>query len=300
MSMPSLVLATWLACVAAGVAAESQSYPNDKLLIEPAELAKIKPAFPAFVIVDVRERKQYEADSIPQAVRADPAIWAKAFKETPDANTWSKLIGSLGVEPGSTVVLFDNSSNKDAARVWWILRYWGIENARLLNGGWSAWKAAGLPTAKGNATPPAPAQITLTRRSERLATRDQVRQSLEGKAQQIVDARSEGEFCGVERTAKRNGAIPGARHLEWSDLIDAGTHRFKSAAELRRLFQEANIDLTKPTTTYCQSGGRAAVMAFGLELMGAKDVRNYYASWSDWGNAEDTPIEPGKPAPKKQ
>jgi thiosulfate/3-mercaptopyruvate sulfurtransferase len=98
-------------------------------------------------------------------------------------------------------------------------------------------------------------------------------------------------------------AIPGAKHgakqLEWSDLLDPQTHRFKTAAELRTLFGQAGIALDKPTTTYCQSGGRASVMAFGLELMGVKEVSNYYASWGEWGNADDTPVAPGKPKEKK-
>ena len=67
--------------------------------------------------------------------------------------------------------------------------------------------------------------------------------------------------------AKRAGAIPGARHLEWSDLLDKRTGKFKPAPELEKLFADAGIDPKKPATTYCQSGGRASVMAFGLELI---------------------------------
>src|SRR5262249_32147583 len=112
-----------------------------------------------------------------------------------------------------------------------------------------------------------------------------------------IDARSEGEYCGETKNAKRGGAIPGAVHLEWSDLIDKKTQKFKSPEELTKLFKDAGIDLKRPTVTYCQSGGRAAVMAFGLELMGARNVRNYYRSWSEWGNDENTPIV--KPPSKK-
>ena len=90
-----------------------------------------------------------------------------------------------------------------------------------------------------------------------------------------------------------------ARQLEWIDLLDRETHRFKPAAELRKLFGQAGVALDRPTTTYCQSGGRASVLAFGLELMGARDVSNYYASWREWGNADDTPVVPGKPREKK-
>ena len=85
------------------------------------------------------------------------------------------------------------------------------------------------------------------------------------------------------------------RHLEWIDLMDKTTRRFKSADEIGKLFNDAGIDLKAKTATHCQSGGRASVMAFGLELMGAKDVSNYYRSWSEWGNSDDTPVVPGKP-----
>ena len=93
-------------------------------------------------------------------------------------------------------------------------------------------------------------------------------------------------------------AIPGAKHLEWIDLIDKQTQRFKAADQLRTLFAAAEIKLDRPTATHCQGGGRAAVMAFGMELMGASSVANYYASWGEWGNADDTPIVPGKPTKK--
>lgn len=73
-------------------------------------------------------------------------------------------------------------------------------------------------------------------------------------------------------------------------MIDKDTQRFKSPSQLSKLFQDAGIDLERPTATHCQSGGRASVMVFGMELMGAKAARNYYASWAEWGNAEDTPI----------
>ncbi len=121
--------------------------------------------------------------------------------------------------------------------------------------------------------------------------------SLKDKNLQIVDARSQAEFCGTDKQKnKRAGAIPGARHLEWIDLIDKKTQRFKSADQLRALFRAAGVDLERPTATHCQSGGRAAVMAFAMELMGATGVSNYYASWAEWGNADDTPIivEPAK------
>ena len=124
---------------------------------------------------------------------------------------------------------------------------------------------------------------------DRLATKEQVVGYVKDKDRQIIDARSGKEFCGEDKRAKRGGAIPAAKHLEWSDLLDKDG-RFKSADELAKLFKEHEISVKEPAVTYCQSGGRAAVMAFALELMGAKDVRNYYRSWSEWGNDPDTPV----------
>jgi thiosulfate/3-mercaptopyruvate sulfurtransferase len=131
---------------------------------------------------------------------------------------------------------------------------------------------------------------------KRLATLEQVKDSLKGHALQIVDARSEAEFCGDTKTAKRNGSIPGALNLEWKELLDGKTKQFKSAAELDQIFKKAGIDLAKPSVAHCQSGGRSSVMVFTMELMGGAEVRNYYRSWAEWGNAEDTPVV----IPKKQ
>jgi 3-mercaptopyruvate sulfurtransferase SseA len=273
-------------------------YPCPDLLIEPAQLAKPE-GTRQYVILDAREHSKYEVGHVPGARWADHGAWAKAFGHGKDRQGWSKRIGEMGIAADSRVVVYDDSSGKDAARIWWILRYWGVQDVRLLNGGWPAWKREGGPS-ENHLVNPAPVTFVARARAERLATKEQLLKTLEGNKPQIVDARSEKEFCGVEKLAnKRAGAIPGARHLEWSDLIDKQTQRFKSAADLRKLFDQAGIDLDRPTATYCQSGGRASVMAFGLELMGAKDVTNYYPSWNEWGNAEDTPVVPGKAREKK-
>jgi glutathione peroxidase-family protein/rhodanese-related sulfurtransferase len=190
---------------------------------------------------------------------------------------------------------------KNAARIWWILRYWGIEDVRLLNGGWKGWSSESLPIDKNTPVAIEAVQLELKPRSERLATKDQMLGWVNSKDVQIADARSGKEFCGIDKQENQKaGAIPGAKHLEWSDLIEPKTDRFKSPEELQQLFDKANIQLDQPIASHCQSGGRASVMAFGLELMGAKDVRNYYRGWSEWGNAPDTPIAVSENATEKE
>ncbi len=274
-------------------------YPNKTLLVEPADLAKADVAR-TFVILDAREKAKYEAGHIPGSIWVDHAAWAKAFGDADQANAWSKRIGELGVTTTTKIVVLDDNFTKDAARIWWILKFWGVADARLLNGGWKGWTTEKLEVTKENSADPRGAKFSAVSQADRLATKDLLLKAIDGGKLQIVDARSEKEFCGTEKmNNKKAGAMPGAKQLEWTDLLDAKSQRFKSADDLKRIFADAGIALDQPTATHCQSGGRASVMAFGLELMGAKDVRNYYKSWGEWGNADDTPIVPGKPKEKK-
>ena len=275
------------------VAAGGNAYPRLELLIEPAQLVKPDVA-KEYIVLDARNRSKFKQSHIPNARWVDHEEWAKSFGHGKDAEAWGKRIGLLGLTSSSKVVVYDDNYTKDAARIWWILRYWGVEDVRLLNGGWAGWKMGNHPTEKDEIAV-APRKFEAKARPDRLATKEQLLDSLKGGKLQIVDARSEKEFCGVEKlTNKRAGAIPGAKQLEWIDLLDKETQRFKSAANLRKLFEEAGIALDRPTATHCQSGGRAAVMVFGMELMGAKGVSNYYPSWSEWSSDPDTPIVPGK------
>jgi thiosulfate/3-mercaptopyruvate sulfurtransferase len=292
-------------------------YPNGALLLEAEELARPE-TLTECCILDTRSKAEFEAGHIPQAIHVDTKLWNKKFTAYVAALRPAELEGQEaaltgGKEEKAMIKVFTEAGlylgqeNKlvvygndlrDTARIWWILRYWGQPDVRILNGGWKAWQAA-----KNKEADYGKRQLISTQRAalplqhKRLALKSQVLEALAKQSFQIVDARSTKEFCGDDTTAKRNGSIPTARHLEWSDLIDKKTQRFKTAAELSRLFQEARIDPKKPAVTYCQSGGRAAVMAFALELMGAKQVRNYYRSWAEWGNDEKTPV--ARPRPRR-
>jgi thiosulfate/3-mercaptopyruvate sulfurtransferase len=266
-------------------------YARPELLLEPTDLAKPQPA-PRWVILDARPREEYNSAHIPGALHVDHDAWKKAFAEGRDADSWSERIGRLGITRESKVVVYDAIDTKDAARIWWILRFWGVDHVSLLNGGWQGWQQADLPVTSSSPVPGSATAFRATPGWNRLATTKQVLDWLPQHEMQIVDARSYDEHCGVnKRDNKRGGAIPGAKHLEWSELIDPATHRFHSPRRLRQLFDQAEIDLTRPTASHCNGGGRAAVMAFGLELMGVDQVRNYYRGWGEWGNLETTPVE---------
>ena len=269
------------------VAENAATYARPELLVEAEELVKPEAAR-RFLVLDARGRSSYLDGHIPGAVWLDQITWTRSFKDGQDAANWATRIGELGIDGRKPIVLYGIGRSQDPARMWWILRYWDVPDVRLLNGGFQAWtKAEGAIEKEPNR--PAFVEFKPIPQRKRLSTKKAILDALKDKPPQIVDARSRNEYCGQSETAKRNGAIPGAIHLEWSDTLDK-EGRFKSAEELKELLKGAGIDPRKPAITYCQSGGRAAVLAFTLELMGGDDVRNYYRSWAEWGNAEDTPI----------
>lgn len=275
------------------LAANSADYPNAKLLIDAEQLNAQQSSY---VILDARPREHYDAGHIPNARWVDHADWDQGFQHGNDTAAWTARIAQLGIDASSTVVVYDDNRAKDAARIWWILRYWGVEDVRLLNGGWQAWQRLELPVQTDVPAEPLVTSFQARAISDRLATKHQLLNALQHNNLQIVDARSEAEHCGQEKlTNRRAGAIPGAKHLEWTDLLDPNSGQFKPGDELRALFQQAGIRLDQPTAAHCQSGGRSSVMVFGMELMGAEQVSNYYPSFAEWSADENAPVVPGQP-----
>jgi len=267
-----------------------KDYPRQELLVDVSQLTTREEA-KKFDILDARAKNKYDKGHVPGAVWVDHEAWSKAFAKSQDPKEWENRIGALGLRNIDKILIYDDAMQKDAARIWWILRYFGHKDARLLNGGIQAWTAAKLP-ASTEAVTLKPAKYRIeSPRTDTLAGADDILAILKKKNVQIIDTRSEKEHCGDEKLKnKRGGAIPGAMHLEWTDAIDKESRKFKSPAQLAAMFKAAGIDVGKPSVTHCQSGGRAAVMAFTLELMGADQVANYYRGWSEWGNRADAPV----------
>lgn len=275
--------------------AAEQAYPRGDMLVEASSIAKPQAAFR---VLDARSKANYGAGHIPGATWVNHGAWSKSFYAKQDPKEWAKTIGALGIDNRTRVLVYDDGSITSAARIWYILRYWGVRDARLLNGGFPAYAAAKLPLATEDSIPSSTQFAIRAPVARRFADKEKVLDVLKNKSAQIIDTRSEGEYCGLNKLLNnRGGAIPGALHLEWSDALDKRTHKFKPAAELAKLLRDAGIDLGKPAITHCQSGGRAAVMAFTLELMGGRDIANYYRGWSEWGSTPELPIV--RPEPKR-
>lgn len=247
---------------------------------------------PSLRLLDARPRAAYDAGHLPGAVHVDPKQFEELAKRPgalTDAKLWTDVLEPLGIKPDSEVVVYDANRQLDAARLWWLLRYLGVPRAALLDGSFPLWKEQNRPvTAEVPSIPPAVFPVAF--QADRHATRDQVRAALGDPAQQILDARSDPEFNGVEARSKRGGHIPKACHLEWVNMIDP-QGRFRPLEELREKLAQAGVTPDRPVITHCQGGGRASVNAFVLERLGYP-TRNYYLGWSDWGNApDDFPIE---------
>lgn len=246
---------------------------------------------PELRILDARPKSDYDKGHIPGAIWVDvPAVAAMAAKPgaLTDKVLWETWAARLAIGPNTEVVIYDAKRQLDAARLWWLLTYLGIPKVALLDGNYPLWVAEKRP-ATTEAPAVEPRTFPVKFRSDRIATRTDVRSAITSKSAVVVDARSEAEYTGADKRAKRSGHVPSSCNLEWSNLV-APDGRFPDEPTLRSRVAKAGVNADESVITHCQSGGRSSVNAFVLERLGLP-TRNYYLGWSDWGNAGDTPIE---------
>jgi thiosulfate/3-mercaptopyruvate sulfurtransferase len=217
----------------------SRTEPNT-MLIEPIVLEE-KLAQPELQVLDTRPQTEFAKNHIPGAVHVDGKKWQELGKKDGgfrDADAWAALVGELGIGNDTHVVVY-GSSLPDTARIWWTLKYLGLEHVGILNGGWAAWTREGRTSS--DASPMVqPVAFKPKFQGDRLEEIDSLKQSVQAGDVTVVDARSLGEFSGKEVRGKRGGRIPGAKHLEWKELLEEDG-RFKSRDELRELFQKRGI-----------------------------------------------------------
>jgi len=245
-------------------------------------------ALGAFHFFDVREIAPFAAEHPAGATRVPIEAWEAAARsdETGLENVgfWERTITDLGIDGQIPSVVYDDGRMTEAARVWFILQYFGLD-AYILDGGWPAiqGRIGLLETPVSLATP------TLFRAqpgagSAGLIDRQRLKAEVETDTR-IFDARTIGEFSGEDlRRNARGGHLPGACPVPHDRLTDAG--RMKPAHVLRDLLTRAGLESDSPIVTHCNGGGRAALAAAAALRAGYDNVRVYYLGFADWAKDE--------------
>jgi thiosulfate/3-mercaptopyruvate sulfurtransferase len=213
----------------------------------------------------------------------------------------SELLSAAGVGPDTTVILYGGNNNWFAAYAYWVLKLRGFDDVKLLNGGRKKWELESreltqdLPSLSGTGF-----SISGGERDQIRALRDEVLGKLEG-ATGFVDVRSPEEFRGEklapdhlpQEQAQVPGHIAGAANIPWAKAANEdGT--FKSADELRALYEAEGITGDREIIAYCRIGERSSHTWFALqELLGYPNVKNYDGSWTEYGSLVGVPVEKG-------
>jgi thiosulfate/3-mercaptopyruvate sulfurtransferase len=252
-----------------------------------------------FVEVDV-DTAAYDQSHLPGAVGWD---WTSKLsdglrRDIASPEDLAKLMSESGIGPDTHIVLYGDNNNWFAAWAYWQLRLHGFENVSILNGGRKYWLDNGLPVTTDEPSH-APTDIAVPQPDYALrAFRDDVLPRLGEAAFTLVDVRSPAEFSGaviappgMTETAQRGGHIPGAQSIPWAQAVrEDGT--FKSADDLKALYEAKGVTPDKDVITYCRIGERSSHSWFVLhELLGYPKVRNYDGSWTEWGSMVNMPIE---------
>ena len=281
------------------------AYAHPEFLVEPPWLDEHK-IDDGLLIVDCPwEPAAYRRAHLPGAVflNEHPFIKAKDKNENPTLyisgpEEFSRQMTALGIGPDTAVVIYDDIGSIFAARLWWALRYYGHTNVRILNGGWQGWVGAGLMISY-RTHDPRPAKIPFRAQPDpsRLARLGEVMKIHRSGDWQMVDPRSDAEWEGkITQGNKRVGRLPEAKHLEWNTFLMNSTdaediRRFKPSHDMLKLCEVAGLKADKGSVTYCQTGVRAAFMAFSLELIGFPTPKVYDGSMAEWANLPDTPLK---------
>lgn len=229
---------------------------------------------------------EFAAGHIPGAVYFD--IDDVADKNTtlphmlPTAEAFAAAVGKLGINDRQTIVFYDEGNQFSAPRGWWTFRNFGAQNVYVLDEGLQGWTARGNTLATGPAQPVA-ATFHAQFKPEAVVNMQQVEQAMNDKLQ-ILDARAAPRFhaqAPEPRPGLHRGHIPGSINIPYGDLLENG--RFKSLDALKKTFADKGVDIDAPTIVSCGSGVTAAVLAFGLQSLGASQVKLYDGAWSEWG-----------------
>ena len=251
--------------------------------------------------VDV-DTAAYEQGHVAGAVGLN---WKTQLQQQPVRDLIAKqqleaLLSGQGVTRETTIAVYGDNNNWFAAWFFWLLKYYGHKDVRLVNGGRVKWVAEGRPLTKDVPAYPASKYVAGAPDESVRALRDYVLQAARSGSHSLVDVRSPKEFSGEllapenlpQEGAQRGGHITGAINVPWATAV-AEDGRFKSADDLRQIYSAKGVG-TKETIAYCRIGERSSHTWFVLRyLLGDGKVRNYDGSWTEYGSLIGAPIEAG-------
>jgi len=245
----------------------------------------------AIRIVDTRKGDGYTTSHIAGALCLDASPFLRNDGDVIGAAEFALLMSRLGIAAGTTVIAYDDGNNLFAARLWWVLKYYGHVDVRVLDGGWDHWVAENRPC-HNVVTTAVPARFEAGATAGWKVDTDTVAASLANPERVILDVRSDEEWWRVDDSGSTPpGHIPGAVHLVWSDVLDPDNRCFKPAAGLRTLFHDLGLRQDQEILVYCLGGIRAAHSVLALRNAGFGHARNYEGSWAAWSRT-DQPVEP--------
>jgi len=289
--------------------ADPMGAPEDPLIC-PAELAEALAGGEPPVLIDVRWRlggppglDGYRAGHVPGAVYVDLDTQLagppgnRGRHPLPATADFEAAMRAAGVRSGRNVVVCDEADSTTAARAWWMLRYYGHEQVRVLDGGFRAWAAAGLPVSTHDTVPESG---DFTARPGQMPVLDAASAGTLARSGTLLDARAPARYRGeaepVDRVA---GHIPGALSAPTAENVTADG-RFRPVADLRARFADLGVkaaaddaaDLSDQVGVYCGSGVTAAHEMLALTLAGIPAAL-YVGSWSDWLTDPGRPVATG-------
>jgi thiosulfate/3-mercaptopyruvate sulfurtransferase len=246
-------------------------------------------------------RRAFEQGHIPGARHADlnhelsaPVGTLTGRHPLPDPDEFARTAGSWGISPGTQVIVYDDNNGSFAARAWWMLRWIGVPDVAVLDGGWAAWRAAGGAVETTLASARAAKTLRAEVQPDWVLSAAGVAAALSAPGSMLVDARAAARFAGeLEPIDPVAGHIPGARNHPFTlNLQPDG--RLRPAAELRRHWQ-AFLGATPPSRliSMCGSGVTACHNLLALEVAQLPGAALYAGSWSEWIRDPARPVARG-------